>query len=263
LADVPAAPRSVPSVRECTSAAPSSKWRLADLSVAAAIVAAAALLVFPAIANSRFSTRILDCQNNLRQIGIGLAQYSQHNQGYFPAVPAQGPLAGAGIYLPVLLQGTYIDDGRWGICPSSSEQRAQGITIDQLLSAHGRELKRLQRDMGGDYGYCMGHYRNGCYCGTRNRGRSYFAIMADAPLPDSPVSGSLNHGLNGQNVMFEDGRVVFLTVTRTVGYNDNFYLNDLGRVSAGRHRDDSVIGFSAAVPVELPSALNVRRASWR
>jgi hypothetical protein len=226
---------------------------LADLGIAAAIIAAAALLVFPAIANSRFSTRILDCQNNLRQIGFGLWQYSEHNDGFFPVVPDRGPLAAAGVYLPILLQGGYIDDGRWGVCPASIEPRVQNITLEQVLAANGLERERLHEYMGGDYGYCMGHYRNGYYCGTRNQGRSYFAIMADAPLADLPMRGSLNHGRRGQNVLFENGRVTFLTVTQTAGHNDNFYLNDLGRVSAGRHRDDSVIGFSAAVPVGSPS----------
>ena len=75
-----------------------------DMAMAATVLVAAILLIFPAIANSRFSARRAACQENLRELGTALTQYSQANGGYFPAVPSQGKLATAGIYAPVLFQ---------------------------------------------------------------------------------------------------------------------------------------------------------------
>jgi len=54
-----------------SSPAPSS-W--ADLAVVACIAAALALLVFPAVQRSRMNMRLLTCQDNLRELGMSLAQ---------------------------------------------------------------------------------------------------------------------------------------------------------------------------------------------
>ena len=106
--------------------------------------------------------------------------------------------------------------------------------------------------MGGSYGYCLGHFRNGAYEGTRNRQRSGFAIVADAPSPDQPGHQSRNHGGRGQNVLFEDGHVVFLTCSKPNDSADDIFVNDAGLVAAGLHENDAVIGPSDASPlVEL------------
>ncbi len=49
-------------------------WSWADLAVVACISAALALLVFPAIQRSRMNLRLVACQDNLRELGMGLAQ---------------------------------------------------------------------------------------------------------------------------------------------------------------------------------------------
>ena len=74
----PAKPRlSIPAV--------SSPWSLADMVVAVGVCAVAALLFFPAISNSRYTAQLNACQNNLRRIGLALADYSDKaGAGYFP-----------------------------------------------------------------------------------------------------------------------------------------------------------------------------------
>ncbi|HID76596.1 MAG TPA: hypothetical protein EYP56_11425 [Planctomycetaceae bacterium] len=237
------------------TAAASSSWRLADLGVAAGILAAAVLLIFPALANSRFNAQVLECQNRLRQLGLALSQYSVDHGGYFPAIPLDGALAFAGSYAPTLRQAGYVQDDSLFFCPGSpaaSEEQQRVPSLDELLASRSpRQLQQLRSHVGGDYGYSMGYWHDGCYCATRNLRRPYFVIMADMPAGGLPDLRSLNHGCRGQNVLFEDGHVKFLTTPCLAGSGDNFYLNDLGQVAAGQHRNDAVVGPSMAMPVRL------------
>jgi hypothetical protein len=79
--------------------------------------------------------------------------------------------------------------------------------------------------------------------------------MADAPdleLSAKSTPGQLssfNHGRSGQNVLFEDGHVKFLTKCTNEGCPDHIYLNDDQQPTAGVHRDDAVTGSSSAHPL--------------
>jgi anti-sigma-K factor RskA len=75
-----------------------------DMVMAATVVVAACLMIFPAVQQSRFRAHLAACQDNLRELGGALNQYSQAHEGYFPSIPNQEKLAAAGIYAPVLAQ---------------------------------------------------------------------------------------------------------------------------------------------------------------
>jgi hypothetical protein len=77
--------------------------------------------------------------------------------------------------------------------------------------------------------------------------RVRFAIVADAPTLTAPYQ-SLNHGGCGQNVLFEDQHVQYLTTCRAHGCRDDIYTNDDGIVGPGKHLHDSVLGRSHARP---------------
>ena len=77
----------------------------------------------------------------------------------------------------------------------------------------------------------------------RNLHRSGFPIVTDAP--------KVNHGGSGQNVLFEDGHVRWTTSTVAGEYNDDFTVNDVGVVAAGRHVDDAVCARSPVRPFPL------------
>jgi hypothetical protein len=100
--------------------------------------------------------------------------------------------------------------------------------------------------MGGSYGYAFGYRDNGRYKPTRNRYRDTFALAADVPADD--LNSSPNHGRAGQNVLLEDGHVIYLCTRRLEGSGDDIFQNDLGEVAAGCHADDSVVARSDASP---------------
>jgi len=236
-------------------APPSSSggWSWRDLAVAAAIFAAAALLVIPAIENSRFNARLVACQDNLRLLGQALSQYSQRHQDYFPPIPQQGRLATAGVFAPVLASAGYLGSSRLVVCPASPLADDRQFRIPSLEEIAAVEdparLERLRGLMGGSYGYCLGYVEDGRYRSPRNLRRAQFALMSDAPSDQLPGYQSVNHGGRGQNVLLEDFHVQFFTTPQPNGLRDHFFLNDSGQVAAGRHRDDAVIGRSGASPL--------------
>jgi hypothetical protein len=230
-----------------------------DAAVTAAILLIAGMLVLPAVKGSRFQARLAACQNNLRQVGQALAEYSHRNHDLFPSVPEKGNLAADGIWAPVLQEQGLLMEPQNVLCPESSLAQREDFRIPSLADlrrAAGRELSRIQRQMGGSYGYCLGYFDHGTLQPTRNLNRPYFAILADAPS-DTPEHQSPNHDFEGQNVLFEDLHVAFCVTTRPGDGRDNIYTNDFNEVAPGRHRDDSVLAPSGTPPivfVNLPSA---------
>jgi hypothetical protein len=222
----------------------------ADVVVAAAIFLIAGLLVLPAISGTRFQARVSACQNNLRQVGQALTEYSHKNHDVFPEVPSQGHLAAAGIWAPMLKEKGYLAESEQVLCPESEQAHEKDFQIpslDELRKAVGQELSRIQQKMGGSYGYGLGYLVNGSYHDTRNLNREYFVIMADAPSPDRPDHQSMNHGGVGQNMLFEDLHIEFSGTPR-IG-NDEIYSNDNHEVAPGLHRDDAVVASSGTSPV--------------
>lgn len=253
----------VSQTRVMTAPAPrSNRWTWADAAVAAGLFIAAAALFFPAVNQSRFAGRVLACQNNLRELGVALTNYSDLHDGYFPNIPADGRLSAAGIYAPRLMEGKYLSNHNLLVCPASPlAEEVQDFhvpTCKDLQVAPDAVVVRLHRQMGGSYGYNIGYVAGGQYHGTRNLHRTNFAVMADAPSSSTPF-GSPNHGGHGQNVLFEDGHVQYLTSCKARGCKDDIFLNDQGQLAAGVHLHDAVIGPSHARPLVIPVLIRAIR----
>src|SRR5262245_5052771 len=58
-------------------------FTLLELLVVIAIIAVLAALLFPALVAAREASRGSTCKNNLRQFGIGMNVYADHNRDYF------------------------------------------------------------------------------------------------------------------------------------------------------------------------------------
>ena len=222
-----------------------------DVAVASAVVILGVLVTLPAIHSLRFQARLAACQDNLRQLGLALTDYSQRNGDRFPRVPAAGKLAAAGIYAPVLAHDGFLTEPQRVLCPESLTDNTKEFripTLEELRAASETTGAHLRQQMGGSYGYCVGHLDRGMLVPTKNTYRPYFAIMADAPDNSLPGHQSPNHGGRGQNVLFEDGHVEFAT-SSLARSGDDIFANDDHLVSAGIHRDDSVIAPSGTAPI--------------
>ncbi len=183
-------------------------------------------------------------QDNLRELGIALVDYSEKaGQGHFPEVPTEGNRAVAGIYAPVLLDAGYLTDENRIICPSSALAREADTwelpTLNQIDQASGRLLMLFHRSMGGSYGYSLGVVDNGRHRAPRNLGRTYFALMADAPSLQLAGHRSTNHGGRGDNILYEDGHIRYVVESNAQG--DDPFLNRLGWIEAGIDPDDAVV----------------------
>lgn len=68
-----------------------SGFTLIEILVVIAIIAILASILFPVFGRARENARRSSCQSNLKQIGLGFAQYVQDNDGYYPSI-AVGPV---------------------------------------------------------------------------------------------------------------------------------------------------------------------------
>jgi hypothetical protein len=235
-----------------------SRWTFSDVTIMAGIMLIASSLFFPALQHSRQAARLAACQNNLRQIGTSLDSYSQRHRGYFPEILPGSNFGAAGVYAVRLAEEGSLPDPRLVVCPASqlAEQREFHLpSTIELRSAKGETLVTFHRTMGGSYGYTLGYVSGDQYQPTKNRHRSNFALVADAPLLTSEGLRSVNHGLGGQNVLFEDGHVGYLTQCQISGCGDNIYLNDQEQPAAGLHENDAVVAGSSARPLITPVKL--------
>jgi len=221
------------------------RWRLQDAAVAAGILIATSLLIFPAIANSRLLAQRTACQRNLQRIGMALATYSEYYAGLMPVVYDKGPLATAGAYVPELNFHTLLEEPGWVLCPAApraQRERFRVVTLGEVCAAVSREeLLALQRNLGGNYNYSLGYFVDGRYRAGRVFGPTHVAIMSDRPVES--LDGGTYHGKGIQNVMYSDGHVeaVLSPPRGEVGLVEDIFRNDLGQQNAGVHADDAVV----------------------
>jgi hypothetical protein len=225
-----------------------------DLVAMAAVCLAAASLFFPALSFSRFQAQIASCQNQLRLIGIGLHGFSELQPDHtFPGPDLAGKRAVAGVVASTLFTNTLADSWQF-LCPASSAiEEMTDFRVPLLVEvdrAEGQELKRLQRTMGGHYGYNLGYLAGSQLERPRDLRRPLYAMAGDAPSNAQPRRVSANHLGRGQNVLYEDGRVQFLAYLPARVLDDPYH-NREGWVAAGVDPDDAVLGASSDPPLPV------------
>ncbi len=224
------------------------RWHRPDALVAAAIVLVALGLGASWLHKSWFQSDLVACKENLHRFHSALAAYSELRGGAFPRVDEKGPHNYAGVFVPVLHESGALREGVSITCPS---QGRRPPPLDQWAAGGPDRYREAVRDLAGSYAYSLGYRHGDGVVGLRRGDPAGQPILADGPPSRDPADAGLgnssNHRGRGQNVLFVDGSVRYVT-TRAVGADDDIYLNQHRRVGAGVHPRDAVLGASDAHP---------------
>lgn len=227
-------------------------------------------LALPALVRIRFESRKAQCARNLTLAGadlIGFAMLNSENR--FPHVATEGPEAFAGVYA------VHLRDSGFELKPqqlkcasllgyegSNALVAAGGVVSDRIPSFKElhefalHELEMWQRVIGGDYAYNLGVEERGMPRAPRCEGRSQMAILADAPIIADAQEEFVAHDGRGINILFEDGRVVFVS-TKSLDQSstdagklaDNPFNNQRGEHEVGVNLQDASLAPSHFPPL--------------
>lgn len=227
-------------------------WRRADVLIAACLLVTMLGVLLPALSHLRSASgeaAMTACANNLRQFYTALQTY--HDQhGAYPNVAAEAPRDVAGMVVPILADAGTLPTDASIRCPGNGPHLACNVTLASLRTMPPDEFQAKAPSLSHCYAYSLGHRdAQGTYYtpgSTARRPDSLNPLMADRPPSEGAVANSMNHGGTGQNVLYLDGHVRYLTARHVSG--DDFFLNLDNEVAAGRGPTDAVLGYSAARP---------------
>lgn len=178
----------------------------ADVSVAVLLFVAAAVLLLPAIQNSRFHARLAACQDNMQQFGAALTQYGNQHGSPLTQLAGNGRLNAAGLFAARLVNDGFLADSHRTICP------------DAWLAVQGG-LRSVAADKpGSDVVGAL---------------PAKLALLSD--MPDADVPGQIldSHGGQGRNLLFEDGHVDFLPCSASREPAEFFFADGNAQPSIG------------------------------
>ncbi len=229
----------------------SRRWSWTELSVGAAIAAAVAVFLLPKIYQSQIQSQVLACQNNLKNVGLATASYTDKHGGYYPVAQPGDRITAAGMWAPMLeSQNLLSKPGREVICPSSSladDSQFHEPTLEEVQAMSAAQLAQMLPRLS-SYGFTLGYRENGQgpYKMQKNQHREHFAVASDAPGPNG--TNSVNHGGRGQNVLFDDQHVQFLKTTQASPDDESIFSNANHEVAPGLNANDAVIVQSQVSP---------------
>ncbi len=186
-----------------------SGFTLIELLVVIAIIAILAAILFPVFARARENARRSSCQSNLKQIALGIKQYTQDYDERFPNIPTTAPADSPGWGYAVQ---PYLKSEQIFQCPSDS-----GAVLNPADPATDTLIERAATAGFSDYyiNFNLGG------SGTDGPGISEAAVdyssntvmngegtsgSANFNQPSNPGSGQARH-LEGSNYAFVDGHV--------------------------------------------------------
>ncbi|RYX80180.1 DUF1559 domain-containing protein [bacterium] len=131
-------------------------FTLIELLVVIAIIAILAAILFPVFARARENARRASCQSNLKQIGLGIMQYTQDYDELFPLAMANNVLVGTtitnGVPWHYLIQ-PYVKSTQLFACPSNTYNTGfvanTGSTIPKSYLCNGSGAVAAAANWGG------------------------------------------------------------------------------------------------------------------
>lgn len=217
-------------------------FTLIELLVVIAIIAILAAILFPVFARARENARRPSCQSNLKQIGLGLAQYTQDYDEQYPFVyngTSNGNVSGQS--WKVVIQ-PYVKSTQLFTCPSAASPRDQasndGVTgrsyVTNYIGDYGTNTQAESKGKG-----FMGYYIGSNSSSTsladfpntaqtiavaegRDVGRQEVNLGYGNPFTNLLWSGHLTTA----NYLFADGHVKALKPQNTYNSTTNLWARD-------------------------------------
>ena len=191
-------------------------FTLIELLVVIAIIAILAAILFPVFARARENARRSSCQSNLKQIGLGMMQYTQDYDEKYLAQYITGTAATTA-HFGNLLQ-PYVKSKQLFVCPSAAGSDAPLTAANGPTDNKDHNWTTTAAFPGGDFkgSYAMNSafYSLGALSLAQVTAPSEKIIFFDAAWVESPgVSDPLflkafRH-LDGSNLCYADGHVKF------------------------------------------------------
>ena len=253
---------SLPPMRASNHRPPSHSFTWLDMAALSAAAAIVLALVVPSIASGRFEARRIACQDQLRDLGVAITTFVDRNEQHrLPAVSQSGPEAFAGVYAVRLSDSGLLDNPSIRWCPSldaPGNKQSRFVELNELPTTRelhqssADALRRFQKFAGGHYAYNLGVVDKDHFESPRFESRASFAVMSDAPMAGTPsvsnLRESIGHEGRGINVLYEDGRVRFISVDALDVMPDHPFFNHRGQAEAGVNVDDASLAPSWRPP---------------
>ena len=231
-------------------------FTLVELLVVIAIIAILAAILFPVFARARENARRSSCSSNLKQIGLGILQYTQDYDERYPPSRTEGPTNNDKVTWQALTQ-PYVKSTQLYACPSNTDN-ASNVAYTPNAAANIPAIPRsyvcnggssasaantpgttAQRPMNqGDYGggaalsvldvpsttILVGEHRG-------NNEQKYWGI----PLSISTGVGNslLTNHLGTSNWLFADGHVKALKPSATITPTNMWVMSQQDSVTPG------------------------------
>ncbi|PQV64096.1 hypothetical protein B1R32_107121 [Abditibacterium utsteinense] len=182
-------------------------FTLIELLVVIAIIAILASILFPAFGRARENARRASCQSNLKQIGLGIAQYTQDYDERFPdagVTPGLGTVDNPGWVFAVQ---PYLKSEQIFQCPSDSGPTPAGATLPERAIQAGFSDYYFNYNLGAQTSALLNYSSNTILNGEGNGEAGI--TNANAYQRQNPTVGQARH-LEGANYAFADGHVKWL-----------------------------------------------------
>ena len=202
-------------------------FTLIELLVVIAIIAILAAILFPVFARARENARRSSCQSNLKQIGLGILQYTQD---YDEKMPVKGYGCGAsGCTIWYSVVQPYVKSTQLFVCPSDSNpQTGFGASFPTSYGCNSTATGGGNSDSDPAVGAFNGYQSDGFAIAGFNSTSQTIAVAETrsggwgAEIGNSSLNGAFFNGhLATANYLFVDGHVKalkpFMTIDSTGG----------------------------------------------